>query len=552
MIIALLQCDFTVGDVRGNAARIRDAVARAAVDGADLCLCPELALTGYPPRDLLLDAGFVDWVAAELRELAQSLDGAPATLLGFPERNPATVGNPVYNSVALVEGGVVRQTFRKQLLPTYDVFDERRYFEPGEGLCLAEIKGRRVGVTVCEDVWNDKDFWRTRRRYANDPVEALADAGLDLLVNVSASPFTLGKQQVREAMLSGLAAKYAVRVAYVNQVGGNDDLIFDGRSMVFGPDGRLLARARGFDEDVLPVELDAGQGSIASDDPLPESQAWRALVLGTRDYLRKSGFSRALLGLSGGIDSSLSAAIAVEAMGPANVTGVLMPSPYSSQGSVDDALALARNLGMDTLTLPIAGLMAEFERALAPAFAGLPADVTEENIQSRIRGNLLMALSNKFNAMLLTTGNKSELSVGYCTIYGDMAGGLAVIGDLPKDFVYRLAVWYNARHGERIPRAVLDKPPSAELRPGQLDQDSLPPYNVLDAILERRIERHESPETIVDAGFRREDVERVLRLVKSAEFKRRQAPPCLKVTDRAFGTGWRMPIARGRDWRFSL
>jgi len=543
MRIALLQLNFTVADIAGNVARLEAAVQEAGRRGADLCVASELAVSGYPPRDLLLRPGFVAEIWDALRGLASRLENGPALLAGLPVANASAVGNPVFNAAALARGGRVEAVFHKNLLPAYDVFDERRYFEAGEGAGWFELGGLRLGVTICEDIWNDTDFWREHRYYARDPVEELTAHGVDCLLNLSASPFTLGKLRVREAMLSSMAAKHRTPIVYVNQVGGNDDLVFDGHSLAVDHAGRLCLRAPGFVEDIVCLDLPACGGTVSEAASSREEEAWAALVLGTRDYVKKCGFSRAVIGLSGGVDSALTAAIAVEALGAENVTGVLMPSPYSSRGSVDDALDLARGLGIATHTLPIADIMAAFDAALAAPFAGRGQDVTDENIQSRIRGALLMAFSNKFGSMLLTTGNKSELAVGYCTIYGDMNGGLAVIADLPKTMVYTICRWLNERRPV-IPRAILDKPPSAELRPGQLDQDSLPPYDVLDAILERCIERHEQREEIVAAGFDSALVDKVLRLVRIAEFKRRQAPPGIKVTDRAFGTGWRMPIAR--------
>jgi NAD+ synthase/NAD+ synthase (glutamine-hydrolysing) len=394
-------------------------------------------------------------------------------------------------------------------------------------------------------VWNDRDFWR-RRRYHHDPIEGLVRAGADAIVNLSASPFSAGKQSLREKMLSSIARKHGLPVVYVNQFGGNDDLVFDGRSLGYNADGATIARGRPFGADVVICDLTAGDiaFSPAADDMRPESEIWQALVLGTADYVRKCGFTDVVLGLSGGIDSALTAAIAAAAIGPDHVLGVLMPSPYSSRGSVDDSLELARNLRMDTLTLPIEAAMQAMEKTLAPAFEGLERDVTEENIQARIRGNLLMALSNKQGALLLTTGNKSELSVGYCTLYGDMSGGLAVIADVPKTMVYRIARWLNETQGGAIiPEAILTKAPSAELKPDQTDQDTLPPYDILDDILQRHIEQLQPADAIVAAGFDARIVRRVLRMVRLAEFKRKQAAPGLKVTDRAFGTGWRMPIA---------
>lgn len=544
MKIAILQINTIVGDIDGNAAKIAAAAWQAYAAGARLALTPELALAGYMPRDLLLDESFVrrGWEAAA--SLAAELAGGPAVLVGLAEPNPATEGRPLFNAAALLVGGVIGPTFRKVLLPTYDVFDEDRYFEPGTEAGVLELEGRRVGVLICEDVWNDRDFFQ-RPRYHSDPVKQLAEAKVDCLVNLSASPFRVGVGELREKMLAALARRHRLPILYANQVGGNDDIVFDGRSLAFDAQGRLIARGKGFEEDLVIVELEPPGGEVAADDFAPESEIWRALVLGTRDYAAKCGFSRVILGLSGGIDSSLTAAVAAEALGPANVLGVLMPSPYSSPGSVADSLTLAENLGLQTLTLPIAKIMSAFDQVLARPFAGLVKDLTEENIQARIRGALLMALSNKAGGLVLATGNKSELGVGYCTLYGDMAGGLAVIADVPKTMVYRLARWLNQKRGRQIiPAAVLAKPPSAELRPNQTDQDSLPPYEVLDEILNRYVEGHQSAEEMAAGGLDPETVRLVLNLIKKAEFKRGQGAPGLKVTDRAFGTGWRMPIAR--------
>ncbi|MGD0998680.1 MAG: NAD+ synthase [Thermoleophilia bacterium] len=551
MKIALLQIDPTVGDLEGNAALLAEAAGAAQCAGADLAVASELSLLGYPPRDLLLRRSFVARGRAVAEELARRLAAGPGLLLGLAETNEGE-GRPLFNAAALLAGGTVRQVFRKTLLPTYDVFDEDRYFEPADGPQVLSWGGRQLGVTVCEDIWNDRDFWR-RRRYHSDPIDDLVAAGASCVVNMSASPFTIGKQQHREAMLGAVARKHGVPVIYVNQVGGSDELVFDGRSCAFAAGGELVARAAAFAPDVLVVDLEqlagvsapgAGPGALAADDFAPPSEVWRALVLGVRDYVAKSGFQRALLGLSGGIDSALVAAVAAEALGPRNVLGVLMPSPYSSPGSVTDAQALADGLSLRTETLPIADVMEAFERALDPVFAGLPPGVTEENIQARIRGNLLMALSNKFDSLLLTTGNKSELAVGYCTIYGDMSGGLAVISDVPKTMVYAVARWLNEERGsEVVPGAILEKAPSAELRPDQTDQDSLPPYDELDGILELLIEEHLSVDEIVARGYEEPTVARVVRLVAANEFKRKQAAPGIKVTDRAFGMGWRMPIA---------
>jgi NAD+ synthase (glutamine-hydrolysing) len=541
--IALLQINTTAGDIQGNASLIIRGVRQAQFAGADLVVTPELALMGYLPRDLLMNRGFVARAGQMMEQIASELSSAPPVLVGTAIPNPAEMGRPLFNSAVFLHKGVVGKVFQKTLLPTYDVFDEDRYFEPGRDPQILEWNGWRLGISICEDVWNDRDFW-ARPRYHEDPIEVLADSGAQAIVNLSASPFYAGKQLFRERMLGHLALKHRLPLVYVNQIGGNDDLIFDGRSCAFDPQGRLIGRAAGLREDLLVADLKAGTSVIADDDFEVEAEIWNALVLGVRDYASKTRFSRVLLGLSGGIDSALTAAIAAEAMGARNVLGVLMPSCYSSLGSVEDSLALARDLGIETLNLPITEIMRTYDCVLADAFRGRPADVTEENIQSRIRGNLLMALSNKFGSLLLTTGNKSELAVGYCTLYGDMNGGLAVIGDVPKTMVYRVARWRNRQHSE-IPEAILTKAPSAELRPNQTDQDTLPPYDTLDQILELHVEQCQSAEEIVAQGFDEQTVRRVLRMVRIAEFKRKQGAPVLKVTSRAFGTGWRMPIVRG-------
>jgi NAD+ synthase (glutamine-hydrolysing) len=542
MKIALLQINPTVGDLLGNAELIANGVREAGRLGADLVVTPELALLGYLPRDLLLKTSFIDDSWAVLEQLAEELAGGPPVLVGLAEPNRERVGRPLFNVAALLRAGKVTDVFRKSLLPTYDVFDEDRYFEPGPPNQLLNLNGWKLGVCICEDVWNDRDFWE-RPRYHADPIAELKRQGAQVLINMSASPFTIGKQVLRERMLGGLARKHELPIVYVNQFGGNDDLVFDGRSSALNANGVLFARGEGFVDDLVTIDLESLTGKIASDDFSAESEVWRALVLGTRDYTRKCGFERVLLGLSGGIDSALTAAVAAEAIGKSNVLGVLMPSPYSSQGSIDDSLELARNLEIQTLTVPIKDIMAAFEENLKSAFAGHERDVTEENVQARIRGNLLMAISNKHRALLLTTGNKSELAVGYCTIYGDMSGGLAVISDVPKTMVYRISRWLN-RDRELVPDAIITKAPSAELRPGQTDQDNLPPYDLLDEILHLHVEKHLGAEEIIGQGFDESTVRRVLHLVGIAEFKRRQAAPGLKVTDRAFGIGWRMPIAR--------
>jgi len=540
--VALLQINPTAGDIRGNASLLIRGVREAQALGADLAVSPELALMGYLPRDLLMSSGFVRRSCQEMARMATELRDAPPLLVGVATPNPAEMGRPLFNSAVLLKRGEVGPAFHKTLLPTYDVFDEDRYFEPATEPGVLELNGMRLGISICEDVWNDRDFWQ-RRRYHHDPIELLVQKGAQAIINLSASPFTVEKQLLRERMLGQMAQKYGLPLAWVNQVGANDDLIFDGRSGAFDARGRVFARAKGFAEDVVVVDLATASGTMAEDDFTPEAEIWNALVLGVRDYARKTRFTQVLLGLSGGIDSALTAAIAADAMGPENVLGVLMPSRYSSTGSVTDSLELARGLRIHTLELPISGIMDTYEGVLSGAFQGRQPDVTEENIQSRIRGNLLMALSNKFGSLLLTTGNKSEMSVGYCTLYGDMNGGLAVIADLPKMMVYRVARWRNRRQPD-IPEAILTKAPSAELRPDQTDQDSLPPYELLDQILELHVEQSQSAEDIIAQGFDEETVRRVLRLVRIAEFKRKQAAPVLKVTSRAFGTGWRMPIVR--------
>ncbi|MBE9028369.1 NAD+ synthase, partial [filamentous cyanobacterium LEGE 11480] len=563
-----------IGDLAGNAQQIATAAHIAVEMGAELMLTPELSLCGYPPRDLLLNPGFVDQMSEQLWTLAQQLPENLAVFVGTVSPNPHTEqgGKPLFNSVALLEGGLIRQIFHKRLLPTYDVFDEDRYFEAGRDTNHVLIKGVHIGISICEDLWNDEQFWG-RRHYEIDPIAELAALNVDVIINLSASPYSLGKPHLRENMLKHTAQRFNQAMLYVNQVGGNDDLIFDGNSFAVNPDGEVTTRAKAFDTDLIIVDCLPNQRrllAIEPSTPTPyihsiESEIWSALVLGVRDYTRKCGFSKIVLGLSGGIDSAIVAAIAATAVGPDNVLGVLMPSPYSSEHSITDALALARNLGIRTQTVPIEPMMQGFDQALAPMFAGTEFGVAEENLQSRIRGNLLMALANKFGYMLLSTGNKSEMSVGYCTLYGDMNGGVAVIADVPKTKVYDLCRWLNeetqwqqdnafdinalSRAGlpfstAPIPAHIITKPPSAELRPDQVDQDSLPPYEILDDILERLVEQHQSIQTVIEAGYERTTVERVARLVKIAEFKRRQAPPGLKITDRAFGTGWRMPIAQ--------
>ncbi len=549
MKIAIAQLNPKIGDLTANAQQILQAAQKAVASGARLLLTPELSLCGYPPRDLLLNPSFVAAMGTTLKKLARDLPPNLAVLVGTVDENlkvHTTGGKPLFNSIALLIGGQVKQIFHKRLLPTYDVFDEIRYFEPGLQANYFTLDDLHIGVTVCEDLWNDEEFWG-KRTYAVNPIADLAILGVDLIVNLSASPYSVGKQQFRELMLKHSAVRFQQPMIYANQVGGNDDLIFDGCSFALSRQGEIISRARGFDTDLLVVEFDEKQrdfkpGKVAPIQESEDEEIWQALVLGVKDYSRKCGFSKVVLGLSGGIDSSLVAAIAVAALGKENVFGVLMPSPYSSEHSISDALALGENLGIKTTILPIAEPMQTFDNSLAELFAGTEFGIAEENLQSRIRGNLLMAIANKFGYLLLSTGNKSEMAVGYCTLYGDMNGGLAVIADVPKTRVYSICHWLN-RQGEIIPQNVLTKAPSAELKPGQVDQDSLPPYEILDDILERLIHKHEAAAEIVSAGHDPVIVDRIIQMLARAEFKRRQAPPGLKITDRAFGTGWRMPIA---------
>ncbi len=540
MRIALAQLNTTVGDFAGNEAKILNAYQRAVQAGAELVVCPELAITGYPPRDLLLKNGFIAGNLAVLDRLAAAT-GRAGLVVGYVDENKKRPGRAATNSVALLADGARVATRAKSLLPTYDVFDEDRYFEPAETNAPVVFGGRQLGLTVCEDCWNDEGFWRDRR-YRRNPAADLVQAGAELLINVSASPWHIGKHATREAMLASLAAKLQRPLFYCNAVGGNDELIFDGASLVFDAAGRVAARGRKFEEDLLLVDSDALALSPA-DAATDEEHLHNALVLGLRDYLHKCGFQSAVLGLSGGIDSAVVACLAVAALGAQNVRGVSMPSKFSSQGSLDDARVLAETLGIRYDVVPIQNAHQTLEGELRGVFAGCSEDTTEENLQARLRGVILMALSNKFGSLVLTTGNKSELAVGYCTLYGDMCGGLAVISDVPKTMVYRLAAWIN-REREIIPRASITKPPSAELRPNQTDQDSLPPYDVLDAILEEYVVKGAAAADIIASGFDAETVRRVLRLIDLNEYKRRQAAPGLKVTTKAFGIGRRIPVAQ--------
>jgi NAD+ synthetase len=540
--IALAQINPTVGDFTGNLEKVVAASRRAAAQGARLAVFSELVLCGYPPADFLEKPSFLTRCRASVDELAAATrELSIAVLAGVALPANDDGGKPAVNAAVLLDGGRLVHEQHKRLLPFYDVFDEQRYFASSMPQKVVELDGVRLAITICEDAWNDKNFW-PRRLYAVDPVEELMRQQPAIHINLSSSPFWHGKRATRRRMLSAMAKRDGVPVLMSNQVGGNDSLIFDGSSLGLNARGELIALAASFEEDLIVVDpFDAPVLSAPEEDDT--EAAYRALVLGTRDYVRKCGFRKVLVGLSGGIDSALVAAVAKDALGAENVLGIGMPSPYSSSGSIDDSRRLAANLGIRFEVIGISGLFSEFTCALEPLFAGTRPDTTEENIQSRIRGNLLMALSNKFSALVLTTGNKSEMAVGYCTLYGDMVGALAVIGDLVKTRVYAVCRWLN-RADEVIPRAILEKPPSAELRPDQKDTDSLPPYEVLDPILEAYVERYETPEQIAQAnGFALELVHQVVRLVERSEYKRQQAAPILKVTSKSFGMGRRFPIA---------
>jgi NAD+ synthetase len=541
MKIALAQINPTIGDFAGNQEKILTAYRRGVEAGAELVITPELAITGYPPRDLLLRQNFI---ARNLETLSQ-LTAATChvgLLVGYVGKSNVRAGREATNSVALLKNGQILETRTKTLLPTYDVFDEDRYFEPAADNPPVAFNGRLIGLTICEDIWNDEDFWRGRRRYRRNPCRDLVKAGAQIILNCSASPWQLGKTRTRFEMVSNMAARTRRPVVYCNQVGGNDELVFDGNSMVFDGTGRLTAQGKGFAEDFLVADLEKTQ-PLTFVEPCEEEQVYHALVLGLRDYMHKCGFKSAVLGLSGGIDSALTACLAVAALGKENVHGISLPSQYSSQGSLDDARLLAQNLDIRYDAIPIQPAFVTVKDQLKGLFAGRPEDVAEENIQARLRGLILMALSNKFGSMLLTTGNKSESAVGYATLYGDMCGGLSVISDVPKQMVYRLSRWIN-RDREIIPQPSITKAPSAELRPNQTDQDSLPPYEILDAILEAYVVQGKSAAEIIAAGFSEADVRRTIRLIDLSEYKRRQAAPGLKVTSKAFGVGRRIPIAQ--------
>lgn len=538
MKIGFTQINPTVGDFTGNCALIAEDYRRSVEEGAELVITPELAIPGYPPQDLIFKSQFVPLNLEALHQLAKGVGPIPL-LVGYLDFSEELSGKPFRNAAALLRNGKLEQRFFKTLLPTYDVFDESRYFEPATGLNIFTLGNTRIGVTICEDIWTEE--YLSRNLYDCDPVEKLVTGGAEIIVNLSASPFQIGKPAIRQEMISSLARQNNIPFAYCNAVGGNDQLIFDGCSLAFNSQGETIALLAGFRSDFAVVDLRGGaiETEIASE----SEEIHGALVLGVRDYFRKTGFKTAILGLSGGIDSAVVAALAVEALGVENVTGVAMPSQYSSQGSLDDAYALAKNLGIQCLTLPIKGAFDVIKMQLDSVFEGRPEDATEENMQSRLRGLTLMALSNKFGHLVLSTGNKSELAVGYCTLYGDMCGGLAVISDVPKTKVYDLARWIN-RDREIIPANTISKPPSAELKPDQTDQDTLPPYDVLDEILSLYVESKLGVRDIVAHGFNEETVRWIVRKIDLNEYKRAQAAPGLKVTSTAFGMGRRMPIVQ--------
>ncbi len=549
MKIALAQINNTVGDLDANSAKILEFARRAETAGAELVVFPELALTGYPPRDLVEKDSFLDRTADALHAIAQATADLNAGLIiGFVSKSPAEAGIKAQNSAAVLENGKVAFQQTKMLLPNYDVFDEARYFEPAKSQSILTFRGKRIALAICEDAWNDKQYWE-RRRYSRDPIEELVAQGADLIVTINASPWNIGKRKQREDIFRVTAKRFGLPQLYVHMVGGNDQLIFDGSSFAMNANGELAAKAGSFIEDLILFDTDAGAGDDHANQLLGDEAVWHALVLGTRDYIHKCSFRSVLVGLSGGIDSALVAAIAVKAVGPQNVFGVGMPGPYSTQHSLDDAHALAQRLG---IRFEVVGIKDGYEAmvgTLNSLFSGYSPDTTEENLQSRLRGMVLMALSNKFGSLVLTTGNKSEIAVGYCTLYGDMCGGLAVISDVPKTMVYRLSKLANklfAAEGlpEPVPQNTITKPPSAELRPDQKDTDSLPEYDVLDAILAGYVERYESVAQIASKENIPEDLVRdIVRKVDRNEYKRQQAAPGLRITNKAFGIGRRFPIA---------
>lgn len=540
MKIAILQINTTIGDFDGNAVKILDGMAWAEQEGADVCVFPELTVCGYPPRDLLEKPDFIQRNLITVDAIAQQTRGM-AVVLGFASINDKPVGRALFNSAGILHEG--QRTFiqHKTLLPEYDVFDEARHFEPARDHGVFDLRGTRIGLSMCEDIWSLFQFGG-RRLYRADPIEDVVKAGADVVINLSASPFALGKHGIRRRLAGEAAKRFGRPVVYCNLVGGNDELVFDGRSFVFNAEGQLVREARAFEEDRFVVDLACLKPLVVQPESSNEEETLRALSLGLSDYMRKCGFERVVVGLSGGIDSAVVAAIACRALGASKVMGVMMPSPYSSPGSVSDAEALIRNLGMTSCLIPIGEIYDGYRAALGYSSPLQEVTVTEENLQARIRGTILMAISNRERALVLSTGNKSEISVGYCTLYGDMAGGLALISDIPKTMVFALARYLN-RGGEIIPQAIIDKPPSAELKPDQADQDTLPPYDVLDPIIRAYVEDRKGVDKIVSLGFDRALVERVVCMIDGNEYKRRQAAPGIKVTSKAFGLGRRFPIA---------
>lgn len=545
MKIALAQINPTIGDFGRNTEKMMGFIDKAKGLSSDLVVFSELVISGYPPRDLLERRDFVTHNLDYLRRLVASVAGI-GVICGFVGENPDEEGNPLYNSAVLFDGGEILHRSDKRLLPDYDVFDERRYFEPGTQWSPFSYKGSMIGLTICEDIWNDSDFFpRTfsRRIYPLDPVAGMIKEGADIIINLSASPFHAGKIELKQDMLANIAKKYGVPVLYVNQVGGNDSVLFDGGSMAFDSSGEMAARAQDFEEDMVLFDTDSQQGDLHPMSETEPESILKALVMGTKDYVHKCGFDRAVVGLSGGIDSALTACIAVRALGKENVMAVFMPSEYTSQANFEDTTLLARNLGIELTRVPISGIFQKFLQDLPAIFKDVATEVTGQNIQARIRGTLLMAFCNKLGALLLSTGNKSELAVGYCTLYGDMSGGLAVISDVPKAMVYELARLIN-RGQKIIPARILQKSPSAELKPGQVDQDDLPPYELVDGISKAYIEENKGPDEIVAMGFDPAVVKEIICRIDRTEYKRHQAPPGLKVTTKSFGYGRRYPIAQ--------
>lgn len=542
MKIGLAQYDPAIGAFKHNVVHMIRLAGKAREEGCELVIFPELAVCGYPPLDLLERREFIQENLRAADRLMSEVKGI-AVLYGCVSLNTRGAGKPIHNTAILFEDGKVLAEVHKRLLPSYDIFDEARYFEPGTGSTPVNFKGLSIGVTICEDIWNDSVVF-SERHYSVNPVAELAEKGADVFITINSSPFDIEKAAFRYHVLSRLAAKYRRPFFYINAVGGQDCLIFDGGSMAVDVTGEIIAQAKDFAEDLVTVDTDTRQGEKHTISVSKEEAVVKALKLGLKDYTDRCGFNKAILGLSGGIDSSLTAAVAAQAIGPANVLGVIMPSPYTSEASIEDAEALARNLGIRTIVIPISGIFDSYLQTLETVFEGKGRDVTEENIQARIRGNLLMAISNKFGHLVLSTGNKSELAVGYCTLYGDLSGGFALISDLPKTMVYKVAGYLNSEK-EIIPRRVLTKPPSAELRPGQKDRDYLPPYDILDAILEKYLEQNTPPDRIIAEGFNPNTVYRIIQMVDRSEYKRHQVPMGPRVTTRAFGYGRRYPVCHG-------